>query len=184
MSGRAILLTHADVVVDPATPVPECGRSDRGRARHAALAGDPVLAGVTAIRCSRERKAVEAAELTGAEPGPVPRQVQALGENDPSATGDLPPDLFEATADCFFAQPDAGIDGREPAAAAQARIVAAVQAVLADAPPGDCGTGALLRCHLSGTPITRAADQPPVRGGCWFSFAAGMDPAPSEWVTI
>lgn len=190
MTRRVIFLTHADVVMDPAVPVPDWSLSARGRDRHAAFATSPVLSAVTAIRCSRERKAVEAAELTGAALGLAPVQVEALGENDRSATGYLPPDLFEAAADRFFADPESSIDGWEPAAAAQARIVGAVRGVIGTAPPGDClivghgGTAALLRCHLKAIPITRAEDQPPVRGGCWFSFDADMASAPSDWMTI
>jgi hypothetical protein len=37
-----------------------------------------------------------------------------LGENDRSATGFLEPDVFETTADRFFAEPDRSIDGDAP----------------------------------------------------------------------
>ena len=86
----------------------------------------------------------------------------------------LPPDVFEATADRFFAEPDRSVDGWETARAAQARIVAAVEQVLAAAPPGDVaivshgGVGTLLLCALSGSPITRELDQP--GQGHWFAF--------------
>jgi broad specificity phosphatase PhoE len=124
---------------------------------------------VAALWCSAERKAVEAAEILG-----EPRILPALGENDRSATGYLPPDQFEAMADRFFAEPERSVDGWEPAAAAQARIVAAVDHVLAHSPPGDVaivahgGVGTLLLCALRGVPITRALDQP--GQGHWFAF--------------
>ena len=53
-----------------------------------------------------------------------------LGENDRSATGFLAKDEFEATVDAFFAHPLQSIRGWEPAAAAQARIVRAVELVV------------------------------------------------------
>jgi broad specificity phosphatase PhoE len=81
-----------------------------------------------------------------------------------------------ATADAFFARPDDSVRGWERAVDAQARIVAAVQAVLAQAPPGDVaivahgGVGALLLCHLKHVPISRAEDQPGEGGGNIFVF--------------
>ena len=80
---------------------------------------------------------------------------------------------FEATADRFFAEPRRSIDGWETAAVAQARIVAAVDHVLAASPPGDVaivahgGGGTLLQCALRGV-ISRALDQP--SQGHWFAF--------------
>ena len=145
-------------------PVPRWGLSDTGRARMRAFACD-----AASVWCSAERKAVEAASFLGS-----PRVLPALGENDRSATGYLPPDVFEATADRFFAEPDTSVDGWETARAAQARIVAAVEDVLAAAPPGDVaivshgGVGTLLLCALSGSPITRELDQP--GQGHWFAF--------------
>ena len=82
--------------------------------------------------------------------------------------------MFEATADHFFAEPERSSAGWETAAAAQARIVAAVERVVAESPPGDVAivshgaVGTLLQCALRGEPITRALDQP--GQGHWFAF--------------
>ncbi|MGO8572680.1 histidine phosphatase family protein, partial [Rhizobium ruizarguesonis] len=84
------------------------------------------------------------------------------GVNDRSATGFLPPPQFEEAADWFFAHTEQRFKGWERAVDAQARIVEAVNAVLAthDATSqiafvGHGGVGKLLKCHLAGSPITR-----------------------------
>jgi broad specificity phosphatase PhoE len=110
--GRVVhFVTHPEVVVDPAVPVPEWGLSEVGLGRMRALE----LAGVVAVWSSTERKAVEAASVLGATLGVAPRALAALGENDRSSTGFLEPAVFEATADRFFASPDVSVDGWERA---------------------------------------------------------------------
>jgi broad specificity phosphatase PhoE len=99
-----------------------------------------------------------------------------LGENDRSATGYLPREEFEATADLFFKQPDRSVRGWEPARAARARIVDAIDGILRTVPPVNIaviahgGVGALLLCRLKGVPISRAEDQPGEGGGNFFVF--------------
>lgn len=191
MSGQVIFLTHGDVHIDPAVAIPDWGLAPRGRARHRAFAADPVLDGVTTIFCSTERKAVEAADLSRGDRAAIPRPRAALGENDRSATGYLPRDAFEATADAFFARPDDAVRGWEPASHAQTRIVRAIGDALTEVrPAGDIlivahgAVAALLRCHLLGCAITRDEDQPGPKGGCWFTFPATLRGAPSDWNTI
>lgn len=190
MSGRLIFLTHAEVMIDPAVPIPDWGLSERGAARHRGFARDPALARVTAIYASAERKAREGAEIHGAALGLVPRIVGPLHENDRSATGFLPGPEFEATADRFFAEPDQSVRGWETARAAQARIVAACATIGTLEPSaGDIlivahgAVGALLRCHLKGIAITRAEDQP-AGGGCWFATDRMLGTAPADWSRI
>jgi broad specificity phosphatase PhoE len=150
--------------------VPEWGLSDAGRARMRAFR----LGRVAAIWCSEERKAREAAEILAQGCRLHPRTLYELGENDRSATGFVEPEEFEAMADRFFAEPASSVEGWEPAVAAQRRIVAAVEHVLAESPPGDVaivahgGVGTLLLCALQAVPITRALDQP--GQGHWFAF--------------
>ena len=67
--------------------------------------------------------------------GVTPRALAALGENDRSSTGYLPPEVFEATADRASADGDVAIVAHG-------------------------GVGTLLLCALSGVEITRALDQP------------------------
>ena len=122
--------------------------------------------------------------ILGRRLGLGPQILHELGENDRSATGFLEPDVFKATADRFFAEPQRSIEGWEPAAAAQARIVAA----LAASPPGDVaivahgGVGTLLQCALRGVPITRALDQ--AGQGHWFAFERATRRVPHGWRSL
>ena len=164
------------MAIGPATPVPEWRLSERGLSRMRAMLTQPWVAGIRHVACSTERKAIDGAEILAAHLGLVPVPRQDLGENDRGATGYLPKAEFEATADAFFAQPEVSVRGWERAVDAQRRIVAAVRAVLAEAPPGDVaivshgGVGALLSCHLRGAPISRAADQPAGSSGHVLAF--------------
>ncbi len=191
MSHKAIFLTHADVVIDPDVPVPDWPLSDTGRARHAAFAQGPALRHVCRIYCSAERKARDGAEITVEILGLTPQIREELGENDRSSTGYLPKERFEQTADRFFSEPQTSIDGWERAVDAQARIVSAVSDALSEQDmPGDVlfiahgGVATLLRCHLLGSPITRAEDQPGGSGGCWFAFNPAMTSPPTAWNLI
>lgn len=184
-------ITHPEVTIDPAIPVPEWPLSPLGLARSRAMLRAAWLNRVTAVFSSAERKATDMAALVGAHLGLPPTIEARLGENDRSATSYLPRAEFERTADAFFANPMASIRGWERAVDAQARIVAAVAAVLAEAPPsGDIaivahgGVGALLLCHLAGEPISRAADQPGEGGGNRFTFAAEGLRLLSRWGPI
>ena len=56
-------LTHPQVQIDPAVPVPQWGLSPVGRARTEALANASWLASTTQIVSSGERKAIETAEI-------------------------------------------------------------------------------------------------------------------------
>jgi len=190
MSGEILFLTHAEVEIDPAVPVPDWGLNARGRERHAAFAGDPMLDGVVAVFSSTERKAIEGATSVAERLGLTVNQRAALGENNRSATGYLPPDEFWPVVDRFFADPETSVRGWERACDAQARIVEAVRAVLDEASAGKVlivshgGVGTLLRCHLAGRAITRAEGQPNSGGGCWFAFSRDLTTAPTDWSSI
>jgi broad specificity phosphatase PhoE len=127
------------------------------------------------IVASKEAKAVETASVLAEAVGLPVDMRPGLHENDRSATGYLPAPEFEATADLFFAHPHESIRGWERAVDAQARIVGAVRAILAEDPAastlfvGHGGVGTLLLCHLSERPIARMRDQPP-GGGNLFAF--------------
>ncbi len=179
-------LSHPQVTIDPAIPVPEWGLNAEGAARVARLAASNALAGTTRVISSAETKAIETAKPLAKALG-CPLEIrEAMHENDRSATGFLPPDAFEATADAFFAQPDTPIRGWETARAAQARIVREVRTVLTGWHTGDClfvghgGVGTLLWCHLAGRPIARANDQPP-GGGNLFAFPIPEGPPHTPW---
>ena len=170
-------ITHPDVVVDPALPVPRWPLSPRGRERMQRLLACAWVRRIGVVWCSEEQKAVDAAGILADGLG-IPLQVMAeLGENDRSATGYLPKAEFEATADEFFARPEASVRGWERAVDAQARIIGAVERIAA-LTPGTApvaivshgAVGALLLSHLAGRPISRRDDQPPGAGGHYYTW--------------
>ncbi|UXN74390.1 phosphoglycerate mutase family protein [Devosia sp. A8/3-2] len=190
----ALYVTHPQVRMDPNVPVPLWGLSEEGRRRAEAFAARGVIPSGAPIFSSSERKAVELAEIIAAVTASIIACEHAMGENDRSATGFLPPELFEATADRFFGAPETSIDGWERAIDACARIVDAVATALAgvsdDAPVVFCGHGAvgtLLKCHVGGRAITRAEDRGHTGGpgggnGFVFDFTARQ--LHSEWTRI
>ena len=177
MSAVVRYLTHPQVVIDPAVPVPKWGLSPLGRERAIGLArGARWVPGLALIVSSDETKALETAEIVAGASGARVVVRPAMHENDRSSTGFLPPPAFEVMANRFFANPDTAVEGWEPARAAQARIVSETRAALAEAPPGDVllvghgGVGTLLRCHVVGAAIARDRDQP-AGGGNLHAFA-------------
>ncbi|WP_299964003.1 histidine phosphatase family protein [uncultured Roseobacter sp.] len=190
MNRQLIFLTHAEVEIDPAVAVTDWGLSETGRARHASFAQTDIVQRVTGLYTSAERKAREGVNPLAARLGLNARALHALGENDRSATGFLPPEEFERTADAFFANPDDSIRGWERARAAQARVVASLRTIAdLDTTTGDLlivahgAVGALLRCWLKGIEITRAEDQP-AGGGCYFITDPGLSVPPDDWQRI
>jgi broad specificity phosphatase PhoE len=175
MTNLVRYLTHPQVRIDPAIPVPSWGLSEIGRARTEVIAGTGELSRTTQIISSAERKAIETAEIIAAKLNVNVEIRRAMHENDRSATGFLVPDEFELVANQFFAQPHISIRGWERAIDAQSRIVGEVEHVLARKRPGDVlfvghgGVGTLLYCHYAGLAIDRAHDQP-AGGGCFFAF--------------
>lgn len=162
---RALYLSHPQVRIDAEVPVPQWGLSEVGRARAEAFAARELIAAGAVVFASDERKAVELADIITAGWGAVITD-PAMGENDRSATGFLPPDKFEATADRFFAEPLMSVDGWERAIDAQRRIVDTVGKAMERSRPGQTvvfcghgGVGTLLKCHLGGWAIARAEDQ-------------------------
>ena len=184
-------VTHPEVEINPAVPVPLWPLSDRGRARMQAALERPWVRRVRAIHCSTERKAIDAATILANGLGITFSTHENLGENDRSATGYLPKEEFERVADAFFARPTESVRGWERAVDAQARIVAAVDTVLKAAPPsGDIaivahgGVGALLLCALEGMAISRSQDQPAGGGGFYFPFDLATRLPRHGWTAI
>jgi broad specificity phosphatase PhoE len=182
-----LYVTHPEIVVDPQVAVPKWHLSERGRDRARVAADQPWAAELARIVSSDETKALETAELLAAPRGLRVEIVDAMGENDRSATGFLEPAEFETAADWFFAHPEQSFHGWERAIDAQSRIVSAVNAVLAEHDPhlpiafvGHGGVGTLLKCHLAGRPISRDGDQPP-GGGNLFAFRLSDRVLLSDW---
>jgi broad specificity phosphatase PhoE len=182
-------LTHPEVNIDPAIPVPAWGLSKIGRARAAAVGSTRHLSHTTQIICSGERKAIETAEIIAGKLNLSVEVREAMHENDRTATGFLVADEFQAVADRFFAQPDMSVRGWERAIDAQSRIVREVEYVLARDEPGDIllvghgGVGTLLYCHYLGVAIDRAYDQP-AGGGCFFAFTKESRLVQHSWRPI
>ncbi len=159
-------VTHPDVDVDPTIPVERWTLSARGEQRARAMLERPWVPEVRRIVSSDETKAVRTAEILAEHLGLEVEVLDGLGENDRSATGFLPPEEFEAMADRFFAEPECSVRGWERAVDAQARVVVALEPVLAAAATtetvvaGHGGVGTLWYCALSGRAIDRRHDQP------------------------
>ena len=174
---RVYFISHPDVVIDPAVPVPQWSLSDRGRERMHEMLSQPWVSSVGAVYCSTEQKAIDGAEILAHHLSLPYETVEALGENDRSATGYLPRDEFTAVVDQFFAHPDESVRGWETARHAQQRIVQAVETVVAhDRRPGHIaivshgGVGTLYLCHLKGRAISREEGQVCTTGGCYYCF--------------
>jgi len=187
--SRAVYLTHPQVAIDPAVPMPDWGLSAIGRARAQIAAGQAWTRGLTRIVASAERKAIETAEILAAPRGLTIEIRERMHENDRSATGFLPPEEFERVADAFFAAPQESVRGWERAVDAQARILAEVESALAAHAGGDVafvghgGVGTLLWCALAGATIDRRHDQFP-GGGCLFSFDIATRRVQGGWRRI
>ena len=182
-------ITHPDVVIDPSVPITEWPLSPRGRERMTRCCERPWVTGLAALYASAERKALDGAEILSAATGLPVRVRPDLSENDRSATGYLPPAEFEATADRFFAEPEASVRGWARAVDEQRRVLAAVEAVISET-AGDVAVvshgavGALLLAHLLGQPISRRLDQPGTGGGNCFAFDTASRQVIHGWQPI
>jgi broad specificity phosphatase PhoE len=172
-------------------PVPRWPLSELGKQRMRAGLRQPWVRDIAAIYCSTEQKAIDGAAILAEHLSLPFHEVEALGENDRSATGFLPPDEFERVADQFFGSPDKSIRGWERAVDAQARIVRAVEQIALEDKTGGTiaivshgAVGTLLYCHLAGKPLARRWDQPPNGGGNYYGFTVSPRAAHSWWRAI
>src|SRR5262245_31461826 len=92
-------LTHPEVTIDPLVPIAEWQLSPTGLRRMAAAVRRSWIAVIGSVFCSSERKAMDAAGILANHLGLTPVVIEALGENDRSATGYLPKSEFESVAD-------------------------------------------------------------------------------------
>ncbi|MHA1128783.1 MAG: histidine phosphatase family protein [Alphaproteobacteria bacterium] len=173
-----IFITHADVIIDPNVPVPEWVLSEKGKQRHKTFNRLLEVANVVSVYCSAENKAIEAARIHANALNIIPETIGALHENDRSSTGFLPPEVFEETADTFFAYPNSSVCGWERASDSQRRIVSAIDKIIGQhkhngniAIVSHGGVGTLLLCHITGIEISRKLDQPGTGGGNYFRFS-------------
>lgn len=108
-------ITHPEVVIDPAIPVPEWPLSAVGVRRVGLLLAQPWVKHIRAVFSSAERKAADTARMIADDLALTPVVIDGLGENDRSSTGYLPKAAFEALADAFFARPEESVRGCERA---------------------------------------------------------------------
>ncbi|MEO7937635.1 MAG: histidine phosphatase family protein [Burkholderiaceae bacterium] len=188
---QLVFITHPNVVISADVPVPRWPLSDRGRARMRLGLSQPWVSDVRAVYCSDEQKAIDGADILAGHLGLPVTRVAALGENDRSATGFLPPAEFEQMADAFFAQPEGSVRGWERAIDAQRRIVGAVNAIaVSDTGEGTIAivshgaVGTLLYCHLAQEPINRRRDQPANGGGNYYRFTMAPPQVRGWWQAI
>jgi broad specificity phosphatase PhoE len=189
--ATAFFITHPDVEIDPAIPVPDWPLSAKGRARMQAALARPWVRSIRTIHSSTERKAVDAATILADGLALGFTTMAGLRENDRSATGYLPKSEFETLVDAFFAHPERSVRGWERAIDAQRRVAVAVDAILASAPvDGDIAiiahgaVGALLLCALESLPISRTQDQPPGNGGFYFPIDTKTRLVRHGWAAI
>jgi broad specificity phosphatase PhoE len=164
-------LTHPQVHIDPAVPVPKWGLSNIGAKRVQVFSQSLCLLYTTKIISSGETKALETASPIAVRLKLEIAVDEMTHENDRSSTGFLPPPEFEIVADQFFASPETSVRGWERAIDAQFRIASAFHRH-ADSTGdvlmvGHGGVGTLLFCYLSKMPIQRIRDQPPGGGNVW-----------------
>jgi len=184
-------ITHPEVMVDANVPVPDWSLSEQGLERMRLLLNQSWVSDITSIYCSTEKKAVDGANVLAGHLALPMTQVEALGENDRSATGYLPSAEFEMIADKFFAEPQDSVRGWETADAAQKRIVKTVSSICKEdnsegaiAIVSHGAVGALMLCHLAGYPIARKYDQPGAGGGNYYEFSLESMLLYHEWKPI
>ncbi|MFV0258240.1 MAG: histidine phosphatase family protein [Acidimicrobiales bacterium] len=168
---RLRYITHPNVEVDAATPVPHWHLNATGRQRAELMLDQPWVIDIVRIVSSDETKAIETAAVLAGAVGLDVEVRPGIGEIDRSATGFVPPDVHAELTDAFFAFPDRSVRGWETAQDAQRRIVAGLADLLAPATPdraddgdtvvvGHGGVGTLWLCHLTGDTIDQRHDQP------------------------
>lgn len=174
--ATVFFLTHPEVVIDPAVPIPRWPLSEVGRRRMARFVEQMAPRRLAAVYSSDEQKALDGAQMVASAFG-APHRIDAeLGENDRTSTGYLPPPQFWEVVAEFFARPEESVRGWERACDAQARIARAVTRAAAEAPDGDLlivshgGVGALLTAKLAGVEIGQEERPQHAGGGCWLEI--------------
>ena len=135
---RLILVKHSLPVLEPGVPAREWRLGKEGRRRCAVLADRLAPHAPARVVASPERKAAETAALVAACLGRPCETAAGLHEHERDNVPFYPTAAaWEAAVTRFFSRPDELVLGRETAARARERFVAAVQAVLAARPEGN-----------------------------------------------
>jgi broad specificity phosphatase PhoE len=99
--AKLLFVTHPEVVIDPAIPVPRWPLSAKGRLRMDSLADRVAGVPVQAVWSSDEQKAMDGAKVLS-ERLKVPHRIDGgLGENDRSSTGFIAPPEFGRSLSSF-----------------------------------------------------------------------------------
>jgi broad specificity phosphatase PhoE len=169
-------ISHPEVVIDPAIPVPEWDLSERGRQRLEILLNQVWIKNIQAIYCSNEQKAKTTARRIAQYLDMQEHIFDELGEIDRSSTGYLTRLELELVVAALYDQPEQSVRGWERAVDAQKRTVNALEKIIAELPKnmtivivGHGGVGTLLLNYIKGTQITRA-DAPPGQG-YYYAFS-------------
>lgn len=183
--ARVIYICHPEVVIDPKVPVPEWGLSPAGFSTMPRLLPVLPVSDLASVWSPTEQKACDGARVI-AERFEVPHfENSDLAENDRSATGYLEQSDFDIAVEAFFGAPETSYRGWETARDARDRIVAAVDAMCAEAPDGDIalvahgGVGALLNGAVKDAPISRATAS--YGYGSWFVFDRESRALITDW---
>jgi broad specificity phosphatase PhoE len=186
-----LFLTHPEVVIDPAVPVPQWPLNAVGRGRAERFADTLAGRNVSAVYSSTERKAMDGAAIIAGRLALPYRTAEDLGENDRSATGYIAPPEFWEVVERFFANPHESIRGWERAIDAQARIVGAVGRIAREEETsGDIvivshgGVGCLLTAHLQKVAIGRESRPSHPGGGCFLALDRETLAIRQDWRAI
>ncbi|MGO4525655.1 histidine phosphatase family protein [Microvirga sp. 2MCAF35] len=186
-----IFITHPEVVIDPAQPVPEWPLNATGRARMERFAALLADRDVSAVYSSTERKAMDGAAIVAETLGLSYGTDEDLGENDRSATGYIAPPEFWDVVREFFDRPHESIRGWERAVDAQTRIVNAVRRILREDETSDDivvvshgAVGCLLTAHLQKVEIGKESRPQHPGGGCFIVIDRDKFTLTQDWRAI
>lgn len=147
------LIRHAETQISPTEPAAIWPLTERGRQQAEAIAALPFWPAVRAIYSSPEEKALATVAPAAERYGLPVTPIAGLAELERPAG--LVPDYLGAVAACF-AEPDRSVNGWEPAAQVQRRMLAALQQLPGDGPVAIASHGlafALLLAGLAGRPV-------------------------------
>jgi broad specificity phosphatase PhoE len=186
-----IFITHPEVVIDPARPIPEWPLNATGRARMERFAGLLADRAVSAVYASTERKAMDGAAILADSLGLSCETDEDLGENDRSATGYIAPPEFWDVVREFFGRPHESIRGWERAVDAQTRIVTATRRILREDETSDDivvvshgAVGCLLTAHLQKVEIGQESRPQHPGGGCFIVIDRDSFTLTQDWRAI
>ena len=151
---QIVLVRHAAVETEPGVLPSRWELSDEGRAGARRLAREPLWRPVQRIFSSPEAKVLETAHIIAGMNGITVTAVEDLREVERPAGqwfDERYPGAYAAAVRDYFSRPDEPIHGWEPAAVAQARIRACIDALAAWEPQGFAvaGHGLTLSLYLA-----------------------------------